>query len=237
MRTADPPWTTLSVPAPGFDHVRCVLVRGLGDGEFDSWAWLAPDERIQAEGMRRASRRADWLAGRLAAKLAIRQALESELELARISVSYEPGGRPLAVHAGSPLPRLWLAISHSRGVALAAAGRGTRPIGVDLEHPTDRVEELADYALADAERERLRAPVTARSMLAHWTLKEAALKALGVGLRVHPRRLAVDADCCSAAAVASWRLAGPVAEGAGAGWFEHRGPFTWAVADVDPTAA
>ena len=69
-------------------------------------------------------------------------------------------------------------------------------------------------------------------MLAHWTLKEAALKALGLGLRVHPRRLEVEGDCSAPAAAARWRLSTP-AGATGSGWFAHAGRFTWALAESE----
>ncbi len=229
-------WTLLSVPGERLERVRCVLVPGVGAAPRDL-DWLSRQERRQAEGLARDARRADWLAGRLAAKLAIRAALEADLAPARISVSYAAGGRPLPVVAAARPPDLWLSISHSRGTGLAAAVRGPRPVGVDVEHRAAWTRELCDYALGEEERAGLPAAPSARSVLARWTLKEAGLKALGLGLRVHPRRVAVATECALPAAAASWRLQSPLAVGAGAGWFEHAGRITWAVADAEAAVA
>lgn len=182
-------------------------------------------------------RRGDWLAGRLAAKLAIASTLGSEvgsaagaLELVELSVAHAPGGRPLALLDGEEVPGLSLTISHSRGAGLAAARRGGRPIGADLADHAAWAEEIAGYAFAPAER--LRAPLGPRA-LARWALKEAALKALGTGLIVHPRRVGIEADCSSAAGAARWRLSLPgTGLCTGPGWFGHHGELAWALAEA-----
>lgn len=222
-----------ALAAPGFERVRCVLVPPLPEADRPAGLpWLTPSERTFAAGLERPRRRADWLAGRLAAKLATRRALEDAVGLSRLSVSYRPGGRPAATRDGDPLPGIWLAISHSGGVGLAAASSGSRPIGVDLERATGWIEELSEYALSGAERARLPATAGEKEVLAHWTLKEAALKALGLGLRVHPRRLEVEGDCSAAAAAARWRLSAR-ATATGSGWFAHADGFTWALAESE----
>ena len=219
--------------APGFERVRCVLVPPLPAAELaGGLPWLTPAEQGFLAQLERPRRRADWLAGRLAAKLATRQALEEAVDLAQLSISYLAGGRPGATRRGARLPGLWLAISHSGGFGLAAASSGPRPIGIDLERESGWAGELSAYALSPAERARLPAAAGEREVLAHWTLKEAALKALGLGLRVHPRRLEVEGDCSAPAAAARWRLAGR-GPATGSGWFAHAGPFTWALAESE----
>jgi 4'-phosphopantetheinyl transferase len=226
----------MALTAPGFERVRCVLVPPLPEAERpEDLPWLGEAERAFAAALERPQRRADWLAGRLAAKLAISQVLEEAIELAQLSVASAPGGRPLATRGRACLP-IHLTISHSRGVGLAAASSGPRPIGIDLEHRTGWIEELRDYALGSAERARLPAAAGEQEVLAHWTLKEAALKALGLGLRLHPRRVEVEGVCADPAGAARWSLSTPGAE-AGSGWFAHAGPFTWALAESGTRAA
>ncbi len=225
-------WSARRLVAPAFADVSCVLVRPPARGALPTdRSWLAPEERCLATVMA-PRRRGDWLAGRMAAKLAIGAAIGAEVEPAGLSVAQAPGGRPLALLSGDEIPDLWLAISHSRGVGLAAARRGGRPIGADLEHHAAWAEELAGYAFAAAERPRVPGDLRA---LARWALKEAALKALGTGLIVHPRRVGIEADCSSAAGTARWRLALPgTALCAGRGWFQHQGDLAWALAEAGP---
>lgn len=117
-----------------------------------------------------------WLSSRLAAPELARRAVArftgcepSEVELGR-----EPGGRPTArgVH---------IAISHTRELAAVAVTR-LGPVGVDVE--ADRAlpfEALARHWFAPEEAEWVAAHP--RDFLLLWTQKEAAGKALGLGLR------------------------------------------------------
>jgi 4'-phosphopantetheinyl transferase len=227
------------VPAVGFADVRCVLVdRRVGSERREELRWLSPGERRVCAQLAAEARRADWLAGRLAAKLALRPALGGAVELAEMSVAYAPGGRPLPVYRAGALRDVWLTISHSRGVGLAGVSRGGPPIGVDIEHVAAWFDGLASYAMGAAERSRLGADPSPAAVLASWTLKEAALKALGSGLRVHPRRVDVSANCAARAGEASWRLHAP--DGgtrSGHGWFCHEGEWVWAIASLDAGGA
>lgn len=196
--------------------------------------WLSPPEHAACERLVTNARRADWLAGRLAAKLAVCDVLGSGLEPAEVSVTYTPGGRPLPCWRGAVLGRLWLSISHSHGCGLAAVTLGSRPIGVDLEHASAHVEGLLDYALEAAERARLPECVPPGVALTCWTLKEAALKALGTGLRVHPRHAHVYADYDAPCGQASWDVTAPSGPaGAGDAWFHREGELTYAMAVLD----
>jgi 4'-phosphopantetheinyl transferase len=195
--------------------------------------WLSPLDSVAYARLQSEVRRADWLAGRLAAKLAVCEAVGSELEPAEVSIAYAPGGRPLPCWRGRPLG-LWLSISHSNGYGLAAASRGRRPIGVDLEVSSKPVEGLIDYALDATERARLPASIPPCAALVCWTLKEAALKALGTGLRVHPRHAHVEADYEAPRGQASWHVTAPSGPaGAGRAWFQQDGGLTCATAVLD----
>jgi 4'-phosphopantetheinyl transferase EntD len=223
-------WTAQPLVTPAFADVHCVLAQPRAEAPRPAdRSWLTPEERRLATAMA-PRRRSDWLAGRMAAKLAIGAAIGATAELAELSVSHAAGGRPLALLDGAEIPGLWLAISHSRGAGLATARRGGRPIGTDLEHHAAWSDELAGYAFAASERSSQPGDPSA---LARWALKEAALKALGTGLILHPRRVGIAADCSSAAGVASWRLVVPgTGLCAGRGWFQHRGELVWALAEV-----
>jgi phosphopantetheinyl transferase len=231
-------WRLLPVPAAGFANVRCVLVDCRTVEHRGELQWLSRQERRACAQLAAEARRADWLAGRLAAKLAVRRALGSAVELAEVSVAYAPGGRPLAVYRAHVLRDLWLTISHSRGVGLAGVSCDGSPIGVDLEHSTAWFQGLAYYAMGAAERARLAANASPAADLMSWTLKEAALKALGSGLRIHPRRVEIEASYAADAGQAAWRVFTPAGgTESGRGWFCREGEWTWSVASLAAPAA
>ena len=96
-----------------------------------------------------------------------------------------PHGRP---EIASPPGDLHFNLSHSAGVVACVLGRG-RAIGVDLENLTRRPPDPAIVAryCSPAESEDVCAQADGWSdrFLTYWTLKEAYLKARGLGIAVH----------------------------------------------------
>lgn len=125
------------------------------------------------------------------ARVLVRQLLAERSDAAprQATIVREARGR-LRVTGGT---RLWVSVSHSPDVIAVAVA--DRPIGVDVE--TDRIadpQELADnpQLFTAAERRRLSQACDPSAALAeHWTLKEAAAKALGTGSLVDLSRLEV----------------------------------------------
>ncbi|HED04910.1 MAG TPA: 4'-phosphopantetheinyl transferase superfamily protein [Candidatus Fraserbacteria bacterium] len=170
--------------------------------------WLAGEELAQLARLRSPWRRRDWLAGRLAAKRLIRRYLAHELRLSlalsQILIGYEALGQPrasLASPAGERWPQaadllkeLSLSLAHSEGWGLAALS-GAGEIGVDLQRVRPLRVGLAQRILSPSERARLAERFSCRepaALLLYWTLKEAALKALGFGLRLPMRAVQVE---------------------------------------------
>jgi phosphopantetheinyl transferase len=126
-------------------------------------------------------RKADWLGGRYAAKTLL-SSLTREKALSEIEISYDDYGRPRA--AG-----LTISISHAGGLALAAVKPGSTDfLGADIETVEDRAAAwYADYFTSG----ELGAndPSHATKL---WTLKEAALKALGLGLKADLRDVRLE---------------------------------------------
>jgi phosphopantetheine--protein transferase-like protein len=84
------------------------------------------------------------------------------------------------------LPDMTLSFSSSQGLYCASASRMTQ-FGLDIEkrRPVSNLENLARRFFAEEEAEALlRLPIAARddAFLRIWTAKEAALKALGLGI-------------------------------------------------------
>lgn len=130
----------------------------------------------------------------LAAHAGARLLLGSIAEQASDRLRFEQSahGKPVLVDAPAGLD---FSLSHTRGaVAIAAA---FMPVGVDIEplrHVTD-IDAASEIVLAPEERRTLAmSPSVLRSrlFLRYWTLKEAILKAAGVGFAIPPNTVIVD---------------------------------------------
>ncbi|KQM82802.1 4'-phosphopantetheinyl transferase superfamily protein [Agromyces sp. Leaf222] len=156
---------------------------------------------------------------RLAARRSIGRAWARDLVHEHLGVRPEfaeqrPGEKPRL--RGDPA--VDVSIAHSGTSMLVAVGIGAL-VGADVEtSPFEAFarpqlvrrmcspEELAVFARIDD------GPLRRRALARAWTLKEAVLKARGVGLAVDPRSVAIDAEAVLAAVEArsaEWGLEGP----------------------------
>jgi 4'-phosphopantetheinyl transferase len=109
-------------------------------------------------------------------------------EQGAIAIVQDALGKPSARvgERGAPVA---LSISHAFPFALAVATRDDVALGVDIERIRDFSEHTWRAFLTPAEKEFIAAAPKARRRELRtlaWSLKEAVLKALGVGLRMHP---------------------------------------------------
>lgn len=148
--------------------VKFLRVEGLAPGSS-----LSEREAAQYSVFRLEKRRREWLAGRLAAKALLAGA--GGRPPAELEVSPDRLGRP---SCGGEL----VSITHSGGWAAAAFKPGSAFLGLDLEVVEERhpawyrdyfhPSELPSHDPSEATR--------------LWTIKEALLKALGLGLMADP---------------------------------------------------
>ncbi len=87
-------------------------------------------------------------------------------------------------------------LSHARGAVAVAAAH--MPIGVDVEpmREMDQLDSVSELVLAAEEQAVLRKASKAsrsRLFLRYWTLKEALLKAAGLGFAAPPNEVIIDA--------------------------------------------
>lgn len=111
---------------------------------------------------------------------------------AEVELTRSPNGQPLLPGSG-----LATSLSHSGTMVAVAIGRGTA-IGVDIEGFPSRtsLHDIASVLCSRREAEAmsmLDVGTRSRALLELWTRKEAVLKAFGVGLRVPPSTIEVDA--------------------------------------------
>lgn len=148
-------------------RLKFLVVEGLRPG-----AALSGKEAAQYAVFRMEKRRREWLAGRLAAKALL---AGDRGDQAAFEIGMDKFGRP---SCGAEL----VSISHSGGWALAAVKPGSAFLGADLEKVEPRHPAwYRDYFHPS----ELPAPDPSEATRL-WTIKEALLKALGLGLMADP---------------------------------------------------
>lgn len=170
------------------EAVRDAALLGAYEGLLD------PAERLRYDRFRQAAARRRYLVSRAL----VRCALSREAGLAPADWRFVAGahGRPEVRPGLSPLP-LRFNLSHTAELA-ACAVTLAHDVGVDVEwlHRPDPAPELARRYLSGAEWDALRALPAARRRLRFfeiWTLKEAYIKARGLGLALALERFSLDA--------------------------------------------
>jgi 4'-phosphopantetheinyl transferase len=218
-------------------------------------AWLVPAEARVLAGLRFDKRRREWRLGRYAAKRAVLGWLRrgGDASVAHAAVAVGPGAIEIRA-AGDGAPDAWLdgtrlpvalSISHRSGVALCAVAGAGVALGCDVERVEPRSEAFVqDYFTAE-ERElvaRVSAgPGDARWLAAAltWSAKEAALKALRVGLRRDTRSVIVKvSDEELTGTGAAWRPIMVIDAIAGAeftGYWLRRGEYVCVVVSAPAT--
>lgn len=201
----------------GADPGTCTRAQAQFDASTDFHAlvcrYLGPTERTAFESMYGHGRR-QWLLGRVAAKDAVQRHLVSRgfavIDSTRIVVENDANGCPVVKIQGARLAtrgvRVSIAHKSSVAVALAASvrvlpgspGGQARPyvgIGIDVEAVEPRSPTFERTVMTPAERSLQAVTDDERDtwLTRLWTVKEAAAKATGFGLRGRPKDFEIDA--------------------------------------------
>ena len=163
---------------------------------------LHTSERESYFSLPNLARKREWLAGRLAAKEAVRRLAQRQakrLYPADIIINRQENGQPYAsgIWATNITWSPVISISHKDNLAIAVAGSRSdcKSIGVDIEVLSVKDEGFEELAFSQQEREALQQlQGTARDLrlTQMWCAKEAAGKALGIGLSANPRSLKAE---------------------------------------------
>jgi 4'-phosphopantetheinyl transferase len=177
-----PPADRLTGPRPGDVDVWIVAVPDVhhAGGTGDE---LSPEEKERARRLRFDADRRRFVETRLA----LRRILGGCLTVAphEIELRASPSGKP-HLDPASHGSALRFNVSHSAELALVALARNVE-VGVDLEleRPMPDLDALVERYFSPHERAAIAASPPAHrhaAFFAHWTLKEAYLKACGDGL-------------------------------------------------------
>lgn len=144
---------------------------------------LSPDEHLRANRFRLEQHRQRFIVGRGVLRTILSQYLN--VEPSQIQFCYGQYGKPALVSA-SFSKMLNFNLSHSGGMALYAFTRD-RQIGIDIEtvRPFSEVEQIAERFFSNREYQELcKFPSSQQhtAFFRYWTLKEAYVKATGLGL-------------------------------------------------------
>lgn len=144
--------------------------------------WMTDDERVRAGKFRHETDRLMFALGRLMARTLVGRALE--VDPSAWPWREGPHGRPEIAQPGT---NLHFNLSHSAGLVMCAIGRG-RAVGVDVEDLARRAPDPAIVprycSPAEADDVRRHGDRWRDRFLTYWTLKEAYLKARGLGISV-----------------------------------------------------
>jgi 4'-phosphopantetheinyl transferase len=161
-------------------------------------SFLSNPERTRLEGMRFPKRRTDWLSGRRTAKALLRACDSGLAELPAdvITIANRASGAPEVIVNGDVYPGQ-LTISHSRDRSLAAwVPTDTVRIGADVEFIEPRADVFVEDYFTPSESNFVKLSTVGthdQRVTLIWSAKEAALKALGIGLGVDTRQIEVAA--------------------------------------------
>ncbi len=146
---------------------------------------LTPDERVRRDRYVREEDRHAFVVTRALVRAVLSQHGPSSPDAWRFDINAH--GCPSVVDAQAGSPRLEFNVSHTAGLVAMAVVRGHR-VGVDVEDARRVVrEDIAGRFFAPAEVADLRGlPVAEqpRVFFDYWTLKEAYIKARGMGLAI-----------------------------------------------------
>lgn len=170
------------------------LVEDEAGGE-DYTAWLDPGERDRLARFTNLGARAQYLVGRALSKSVLARYLDVEPSAVRFEKT--ENGKPFLRSRASR--GLEFNVTHKPGVVACAVAVGVR-VGVDLElfKPEKTGEEIAKRFFSENENRFLddyEGAAYARRFFQIWTLKEATIKALGLGMKLPLKHFALIPRC------------------------------------------
>lgn len=155
---------------------------------------LSEDERTRAYRFRREENRREFTAAHALTRAAL--AHVAGCDPTTLTFTAGKHGKP-AVAGPTKATSLAFSLSHTEGLVGVAVANAA--VGFDLENMQTRhsTRELHEAVLTEAERRALHALPDlgqAERFFRLWTLKEAYMKARGLGLHIDPRKVSVEVE-------------------------------------------
>ena len=156
---------------------------------------LSQKEQETFQALKSKKRQRDWLLGRCTAKHLVQATVGHDIPLLEIEIGNKANGAPIV---NFPLPMsndqspVSLSISHSHGTAFCVLlQRPFWPIGCDIELIESRAQSFVSDYFTVAEKAMVEKAGEQRDQLVTiiWSAKEAALKALELGLNADTRAI------------------------------------------------
>lgn len=166
---------------------------------------LSDDEVVRANAYRSDAARSAFITGRILSRMALSKRYDCDPSSLKIVLG--PNGRPEV----DQLSGAHFNISHTRGLTICAVAEC--PVGVDVEFmdPNLDLDELGPICMSEPEARALLGKESGARLayfLNIWTLKEAYLKAIGIGLNQSPNSLVVDFESNPLGIFDAQRIAG-----------------------------
>jgi phosphopantetheinyl transferase/NAD(P)-dependent dehydrogenase (short-subunit alcohol dehydrogenase family)/acyl carrier protein len=148
--------------------------------------FLSKNEQSRYNEIKIKKKKQEWLAGRIAAKIALSKITQSMIQL--IEIQTDENRSPYSFIRGE---HVHVSISHSNGIAVAIAGDKA----VDVEVVTKRDPSFIDEAFSSQEIKSLKLrKADAEALTRYWTLKEAHLKRMRIGLKEDLHKVEIQAN-------------------------------------------
>ena len=179
------------------EEIYWILDADMSGPAIDPPAYLAEEELARLADMRFSKRRIEWLHGRRTAKILLQRChpVCSSLPLSEIIIKNELNGMPYPCQKNGGQMTGCLSISHRDRIAVSALTLvSSLRVGVDLEKVEPfQANFVADYFTPmEFERVYILPPDNRpETITLIWSAKEAALKALGQGLRLDTRTVEI----------------------------------------------
>jgi phosphopantetheine--protein transferase-like protein len=133
------------------------------------------------------------VAGRVAVKEIIKNTHKPDIDFQSIEIFNTPSGVPI-YKINNKLQKTKISISHCKDVAIGGILDKANGFGIDVEKIRYFNESFIKSFISDAEWSQYKKFNESNQKILGtliWSIKEATLKALGLGLRLHPKNIEV----------------------------------------------
>ena len=167
---------------PEIQSIEITHLKTVDESFIDNF--LSKPEQSIFNSIKIKKKRSEWLAGRIAAKLAISR--YKQIDLRGITIEKDDNRSPFAIVSDDKID---VSISHSNGLAVAIAG----DFGLDIDYITKRDPSFVDEAFSSKEiREFKLNNAYPETITRLWTMKEAHLKRMRIGLKTDLHKVIIS---------------------------------------------